>query len=59
MDDSSADYINFVIKQELVIMKKLIAIISEHEDENILNQEINEYLIYVDDLSYKIRLIDL
>ncbi|MEC7876456.1 MAG: hypothetical protein VYE05_00480, partial [Bacteroidota bacterium] len=51
MDDSSADYINSLSKQELGNYEELIAIISEHEDEEYIKSEINEYLIYVDDLS--------
>ena len=51
MDDSSADYINSLSKQELGNYEELIAIISEHEDEEYIKSERNEYLIYVDDLS--------
>ena len=51
MDDSSADYINSLSKQELGNYEELIAAISEHEDEEYIKSEINEYLIYVDDLS--------
>ena len=50
-DDSSADYINSLSKQELGNYEKLITIISEYEDEEYIKSELNEYLNYVDNFS--------
>jgi hypothetical protein len=50
-DDSSADYINSLSKQELGNYEELIAIISEYEDKEYIKSELNEYLNYVDNFS--------
>ena len=50
-DDSSADYINSLSKQELGNYEELISIISEYEDKEYIKSELNEYLNYVDNFS--------
>jgi hypothetical protein len=50
-DDSSADYINSLSKQELDNYEELIVIISEYEDKEYIKSELNEYLNYVGNFS--------